>query len=169
MHQTLFPELLKEYGDRVTFVYKDFPLSIHPWASHAAVDANCLAAQNEDAYWSFVDSVHASQREINGKATQELRLAELDRIAMQQGADHKVDAGSLQACVKAQNDTAVKASVREGDALGVDSTPTLFVNGEEMASGVAPLSRLRAALDRALKNAAQVAGQPAASQTSPRN
>ena len=79
MHQTLFPELLKEYGDRVTFVYKDFPLSIHAWASHAAVDANCLAAQNQDAYWSFVDSVHASQREINGKATQELRLAELTR------------------------------------------------------------------------------------------
>jgi protein-disulfide isomerase len=169
MHQTLFPELLKEYGDRVTFVYKDFPLPNHPWASHAAVDANCLAAQNEDAYWGFVDSVHASQREINGKATQELRLAELDRVAMQQGADHKVDAGSLQACVKTQNDAAVKASVREGEALGVDSTPTLFINGEEMSGGVAPLPRLRAALDRALKSAAQVAAQPPASQTSPKN
>jgi protein-disulfide isomerase len=169
MHQTLFPELLKEYGDRVTFVYKDFPLPNHPWASHAAVDANCLAAQNEDAYWGFVDSVHASQREINGKATQELRLAELDRVAMQQGADHKVDTGSLQACVKTQNDAAVKASVREGEALGVDSTPTLFINGEEMSGGVAPLPRLRAALDRALKSAAQVAAQPPASQTSPKN
>jgi thiol-disulfide isomerase/thioredoxin len=50
MHQTLFPEVLKEYGDRVAFVYKDFPLAeIHPWAIHAAVDANCLAAQNNDA------------------------------------------------------------------------------------------------------------------------
>ena len=50
-HQTLFPELLKEYGDRVAFIYKDFPLSeIHPWAIHAAVDANCLAALSNDAY-----------------------------------------------------------------------------------------------------------------------
>ncbi len=33
MHQTLFPEILKEYGDRVTFIYKDYPLvEIHPWA-----------------------------------------------------------------------------------------------------------------------------------------
>jgi protein-disulfide isomerase len=88
---------------------------------------------------------------------------------MQQGADHKVDAGSLQACVKAQNDAAIKSSVREGEALGVDATPTLFINGEEMASGVAPLPRLRAALDRALKSAAQVAAQPPASQSSPRN
>lgn len=169
MHQILFPELLKEYGDRVTFVYKDFPLSIHAWANHAAVDANCLAAQNQDAYWNFVDSVHASQQEINGKGTQELRLAELDRIAMQQGTDHKLDAASLQACVKTQNDTAVKASVHEGEELGVDSTPTLFINGQEMSGGVAPLPRLRAALDRALKDAGQVAAQPPANQTSPKN
>jgi protein-disulfide isomerase len=169
MHQILFPELLKEYGDRVTFVYKDFPLPNHAWANHAAVDANCLAAQNEDAYWNFVDSVHASQREINGKATQELRLAELDRIAMQEGSDHKLDAASLQACVKTQNDAAIKASVHEGESIGVDSTPTLFINGEEMSGGVAPLPRLRAALDRALKNTGQVAAQQPASQTSPKN
>lgn len=167
MHQTLFPQLLKEYGDRVTFVYKDFPLPNHAWASHAAVDANCLAAQNEDAYWNFVDSVHASQREINAQATPELRLAELDRLAMQQGADHKLDAANLQACVKTQNDAAVKASVHEGEAIGVDSTPTLFINGEEMSGGAVPLPRLRAALDRALKNAGTVVST--APQTSPKN
>jgi protein-disulfide isomerase len=169
LHQTMFPQLLKEYGDRVTFIYKDFPLPNHTWASHAAVDANCLAAQNEDAYWNFVDSIHASQREINGQGTQELRLAELDRIAMQQGTDHRLDAASLQACVVAQNDGAVKASVSEGEAIGVDSTPTLFINGEEMSGGAVPLSRLRAALDRALKSAGTVAPQTSSSQVSPRN
>jgi len=169
MHQILFPELLKEYGDRVTFVYKDFPIPSHPWAIHAAVDANCLAAQNPDAYWNFVDSVHASQQEINGKGTQELRLAELDRMAMQQGTDHKLDAASLQACMKAQNDTAIKASVREGESLGVDSTPTLFINGQEMSGGVAPLPRLRAALDKALKDAGTVAAQQPAGQAAPKN
>jgi protein-disulfide isomerase len=169
MHQILFPELLKEYGDRVSFVYKDFPIPSHPWAMHAAVDANCLAAQNQDAYWNFVDSVHASQREINGKPTPELRLAELDRIAMQEGTDHKLDPTSLQACVKTQNDAAIKASVHEGESLGVDSTPTLFINGQEMSGGVAPLPRLRAALDKALKDTGQAAAQPPASQTSPKN
>ena len=168
MHQILFPELLKEYGDRVTFVYKDFPLPNHAWANHAAVDANCLAAQNPDAYWNFVDSVHASQQEINGKGTQELRLAELDRMAMQQGTDHKLDAASLQACVKTQNDAVVKASVREGESLGVEVTPTLFINGEEMSGGVAPLPRLRAALDRALKNSGTVAAQHRQARLRPR-
>lgn len=169
MHQILFPELLKEYGDRVTFVYKDFPIPSHPWANHAAVDANCLAAQNSDAYWNFVDSVHASQQAINGKGTQELRLAELDKMAMQEGADHKVDAVSLQACVKTQNDAAIKASVHEGESLGVDSTPTLFINGQEMSGGVTPLPRLRAALDQALKNAGETPGQAQGNQSSQKN
>jgi hypothetical protein len=64
MHETLFPQLLKEYGDRIQIIYKDYPLSeIHPWAIHAAVNANCLAAQNGDAYWDFADYMHANQRE----------------------------------------------------------------------------------------------------------
>jgi len=38
MHATLFPEILKEYGDRVLFIYKDYPLEeIHPWSIHAAI------------------------------------------------------------------------------------------------------------------------------------
>jgi protein-disulfide isomerase len=169
MHQTLFPELLKEYGDRVGFIYKDFPLPNHSWAVHAAVNANCLAAQNEDAYWNYVDSVHAGQREINGEKTPELRLAKLDGMAMQQGTDHKLDAASLQACVKTQNDAVVKASVKEGEELGVDSTPTLFINGQEMSGGAVPLPRLRAVLDQALKEAGVVAAQAPAPAASPKN
>jgi protein-disulfide isomerase len=168
MHQTLFPELLKEYGDRVSFIYKDFPLPNHPWAMHAAVNANCLAAQNQDAYWSFVDTVHGSQQEINGQPTPELRFAELDRLAMQQGAEHKVDASTLQTCVKTQDTTAVRASVNEGESLGVDSTPTLFINGQELSGGGIPLPRFRAILDRALA-AATVAPQPTAPQPAAKN
>jgi len=52
----LFPGILKEYGDRVLISYKDYPLAeIHPWATHAAVDANCLVEQNNDAYWDLAD------------------------------------------------------------------------------------------------------------------
>src|SRR5215469_5147574 len=65
MHQTLFPEIFREYGDRVTFIYKDYPLAeIHPWAIHAAVNAGCLAAQNNDAYWDFADSIHANKQVV---------------------------------------------------------------------------------------------------------
>jgi protein-disulfide isomerase len=153
MHQTLFPELLKEYGDRVEFVYKDFPLSeIHPWATHAAVDANCLATQNTDAYWDFADHIHASQREVNSEKGRDAQFAALDRLTLEQGQKHNLDQAKLQACVKAQNEDAIKASMHEAEGVGVSATPTLFVNGQEM-DGALPINEMRAALDRALEQA----------------
>ena len=153
MHQTLFPQLLKEYGDRVTFIYKDFPLAeIHPWATHAAVNANCLAGQNKDAYWDFADYIHANQGEVNSEKSHDAQFAALDRIAVTQGQKHNLDATKLQACIKAQQDDTVKASVREGEALGVEATPTMFVNGEKVDVAL-PIGELRAILDRALVQA----------------
>jgi protein-disulfide isomerase len=152
MHQELFPEIFKEYGDRVTFIYKDFPMEMHPWAMHAAVDANCLAAQNGDAYWDFADYIHANQHEVSNEKTPGARLEALDRITMLQGQKHNLDVVKLQSCVKAQDESAVKASVKGADAVGVDATPTLFVNGEKI-DGAVPPNEVRAALDRALKGA----------------
>jgi protein-disulfide isomerase len=155
MHATLFPEILKEYGDRVTFIYKDYPLEeIHPWALHAAVDADCLAAQNSDAFWDFADYIHANQREVSNEKTPDARYAVLDKLATAQGAKHNLDATKLAACIKAQDESPVKASMKEGDALGVSATPTLFINGEKV-DGAVPISDLRASLDRALKDAGQ--------------
>jgi len=153
MHQTLFPGLLNEYGDRVKFVYKDFPLTeIHPWATHAAIDANCLAAQNNDAYWDFADYIHANQHEVSSEKTRDGQFAALDRLATLQGQKHNLDQTKLQSCIKAQNDDAIKASMKEGESLGIDATPTLFVNGQQM-DGALPVSDVRLVLDRALLQA----------------
>jgi protein-disulfide isomerase len=153
MHQTLFPELLKEYGDRVLFVYKDFPLSeIHPWAMHAAVNAGCLASENNDAYWDFADYVHANQSEVNSEKTRNSQFDALDRIALQNGKKYNLDSDKLQACIKAQNDTVVKASIKEGDSLGMTATPTIFVNGQEV-DGALPASEVRSIFDKALEQA----------------
>lgn len=153
MHQTLFPQILKEYGDRVTFVYKDYPLvEIHPWATHAAVDANCLSAQNNDAYWDFADYIHANQREVSNEKTPSGRTEALDKLAMLQGQKHNLDVVKLQSCIKAQDETAVKASIKEGDSIGVEATPTLFINGQKI-DGAVPIGELRSALDQALKDA----------------
>jgi protein-disulfide isomerase len=153
MHQTLFPQIYKEYGDKVLFIYKDYPLAeIHPWATHAAVNANCLAAQNGDAYWDFVDYLHANQQVVSGQQGHDAQKAFLDRSAVLQGQQHAVDTVKLAACVKAQDETSIKASIKEGDAVGVNATPTLFVNGEEM-DGALPIAEIRAVLDRALLQA----------------
>jgi protein-disulfide isomerase len=152
MHAELFPGLFKEYGDRVLFIYKDYPLDdIHPWAVHAAVDANCLSAQNVDAYWDYADYLHSNQHAISEKGSNGAG-PELDRLAIVQGEKHSLDAAKLQACVKAQDEKAVRASMHEGEDVGVDATPTMFINGQKL-DGAVPEDEMRSALDQALQDA----------------
>lgn len=166
-HRTLFPQLLKDYGDRVAFIYKDFPLTeIHPWAVHAAVDANCLGAQSNDAYWDFADYIHANQQVINGEKGIDERFAALDKITLGQAAKYNLDASKLQACVKAQNKDAVMASEKEGEGLGVSGTPTMFVNGQ-MMDGAHSTAEIRALFDSALQQAGVSAPARAASGAAP--
>ena len=154
MHQTLFPDLAKTYGNRIRIIYKDYPLDqIHPWAIHAAVDANCLAAQNNNAYWEFADLVHGDQKRIDGDRTSKTKSTEaLDKLASEVGNKFFVNSSQLQQCIQKQDAGAVKASIAEGDKLEVNATPTLFINGERM-EGAAPEEELRAVIDRALKSA----------------
>jgi len=153
VHATLFPGLFKEYGDRVLFIYKDYPIDeIHPWAMHAAVDANCLGAQNNDAYWEYADYLHNNGSAVSGQKNPDGWNAELDKLANLQGERHKLDVPKLQACLKAQDENAVRASIREGEALGVEATPTMFVNGRKL-DGAVPAEEIRTVLDQALNDA----------------
>jgi protein-disulfide isomerase len=154
MHETLNNEILKEYGDKIKLVYKDFPLvEIHPWAKHAAIDANCLAKMNQSAYWDFADAIHANAGTISktqgGIPTQ---FEAVDKLALDEGKKAGVNADELQACVKAQKDDKVTASMAEAELMGVDSTPTIFVNGQKL-SGAVPGPELKAIIDKALMDA----------------
>ncbi len=153
MHQTLFPQILQEYGDKVLFIYKDFPLEeIHPWSRRASINANCLFAQKNDAYWNFADYIHANQQEVSVEKDYKAQLAKLDQITLQQGQKDGLDSAKLQACIKAQSADAITASMKEGESLGVEGTPAMFVNGAKI-DGAASVPQIRAVLDRALKDA----------------
>jgi len=151
MHRQLFPETLDHYKGLVRIVYKDDPLvEIHPWAMHAAVDANCLAAANGNAYWAYVDYVHGHGEEISGADHDAAKAgAALDKIAREQGAKQQANAAALDACLKKQDNAPVLASMKEADGLNIDGTPTLFINGERI-SGAQPVEQVWAAIDRAL-------------------
>jgi protein-disulfide isomerase len=149
LHSMLFDNVFKDYAGKIRVIYKDYPLfEIHPWAIHAAVDSNCLGDQNSDAYWDFADYVHANQKTVNGRSHAEA-FANLDTLAVEQGRKHKLDTDKLQACVKLQDESTVRASMAEGRTLGVDATPTLFINGERF-DGIMTEQDLRAVLSRDL-------------------
>ena len=154
MHQSLFPSTLARYKDKARFIYKDFPLAeLHPWAIHAAVDANCLAAQSGDVYWSYVDYIHSHGDEISGADRNPAKSFDaLNRIARQEATLAKLDPGKLDACLAAQDETQVRASLQEGDSLKIDGAPALFVDGERI-DGAIPEGQLWLVIDRALSAA----------------
>jgi protein-disulfide isomerase len=154
MHQTLFPSTVDHYKGLVKFVYKDFPLEeIHPWAIHAAVDANCLAAQSTDTYWTYVDYLHSHGEEVNGENRDVKKSFDsLDRIARQEATLGKLDEPKLDACLAKQDDTQVRASSQEALSLGLEGTPALFIDGEKIP-GALPEAQLWLVIDRALRAA----------------
>jgi protein-disulfide isomerase len=156
MHESLFPSTFERYKDKVRFVYKDDPLTeLHPWAMHASIDANCLAAQSGDIYWTYVDYLHAHGQEVNGEDRNiQKSFAALDRIARQEATLAKLDESKLTACMAKQDEAQVRASAKQADDLGINGTPALFVNGERI-DGAVPEEQVWMVIDRALRAAGE--------------
>ena len=85
--------------------------------------------------------------------------AALDSLTMDEGKRQKVDSAALTACIAKQDDAVVKASMKEGEALGIDATPTLFINGEKL-DGAQPMEYVYRMVDDALKAAGQTPPPP---------
>jgi protein-disulfide isomerase len=157
MQQELFPVTMDHYKNLVRFVYKDDPLTdLHPWAMHASVDANCVAAQSDTVYWAYVDYLHAHGDEVTGDQRDlNKSFAALDRIARQEATVNKLDETALNACMAKQDETQIKVSMKLAEALGVDGTPVVYVNGEKVNGGAVPVDELWMVIDRALRSVGQ--------------
>jgi len=111
---------------QVRLVFKDFPLeSIHPWAMTASTTGRCVLQQSSDAFWKYHDAVYDNQDVISPENAYD----KLTELAVQAGAN----ADKLKACVadpKTQEE--VRQTMAEGKALGVDATPTTFVDGRRL-------------------------------------
>ena len=160
MHEQLFPALTQRYKDQVHIVYRDFPLDQHPWAMRAAIDTNCVGAQSPTGYWNLVDYIHAHAAEMGGDEKSLAKANDtLDSLARDEGKRQKLNADALNACIAKQDDTAIKASMKLGESLGVDSTPALFINGEKM-EGALPLEYVYRMIDNALIASGQTPPPP---------
>jgi protein-disulfide isomerase len=152
LNDDILPETLDHYKDLIKIVYKDFPIEGHPWATRAAVDADCLASLNSSAYWAYIDYVHKNRVEINGPQMDLGKSFQaLDNIASKIGGQSQVVEPELAMCLKQQDQSVVNSSLKLGRALGLGGTPQVFVDGERLPAGARPTSELWPAIDRALK------------------
>jgi protein-disulfide isomerase len=160
MHEQLFPALTQRYKDQIHIVYRDFPLDQHPWAMRAAIDTNCVGAHSAAGYWNLVDYIHAHAADLGGNEKSLAKAnATLDTLARDEGKKQDLNAETLNACIAKQDDTAIKASIKLGESLGVDSTPALFINGEKV-EGAQPLEDVYRMIDNALIASGQTPPPP---------
>jgi protein-disulfide isomerase len=130
------------YGDRVRIVWKDFPLTaIHPQAFKAAEAGQC--AREQGKFWEYHDRLFANQ--------QALDVEFLKKYA----ADAGLDAAKFGACMDtAKYSDRVQEQMGIGARLGVESTPTVFVNGR-LVSGAQPYEVFAEIIDEELERAAK--------------
>src|SRR5207253_776137 len=63
-YNTMEQQVLKEYGDKVKFYYKHYPLPFHPWAQLGAVATECAKQQKTDAFWTLYKGLFEQQKDI---------------------------------------------------------------------------------------------------------
>jgi protein-disulfide isomerase len=133
LNATLFPAVLDRYKDQVRVVYLDYPIPDHPWSLRAAIDTGCVAKQSGTAYWSAVDTIHAQASQLGGERRILAQANDaLDSIVRRAGALQHVDEEALQACIRRQDASSVEVSRQEGRSMGIEVTPTFFINGAKV-------------------------------------
>ena len=122
--------LLATYPKEVHFYYMNFPLeSLHPWAKAAAIGGRCIFHQNADAFWGYHDWIFDHQDEITPDNLK-------DKIVTAM-AGKGIDTGQLGSCMDTKaTEEEVQATRDLGHSLGVNSTPTLFINGRRMSGAI---------------------------------
>lgn len=126
-------QILDTYGDKVKYVFRDFPLSFHREAQKAHEAAHCAGEQGK--YWEYNDKLFASQRALSiddlKKYAEEFELNDKD-------FSECLDSGKYEKMVR--------DSLSYGQSVGVQGTPAFFVNGR-MLSGARPFSAFQEVID----------------------
>ena len=126
-----------KYGDRVQFVFRQFPLAMHQDARLAAQAA--LAANAQGKFWEFHDRMFQNQRTLNRSALDEYaKQLHLDTDAFKRSLDEKTFA------------TQVDADLKLGEQANVQGTPTLFINGKRV-DNPSDAAEVGAAIEAALR------------------
>lgn len=137
--------VIQEFQDRVKFVWKDFPLmTIHPNARLAANAARCAEAQGK--FWEYHDRVFETQE---GWAPERSPKDRFVQFARELGLNE----GEFVKCYDdRQFDAKVLADVAEGEANGVNATPTFYVN--ERQAQVRSEAQWRSVLNQVIREQA---------------
>jgi protein-disulfide isomerase len=133
----VWPQLQKEYGNQVRLVYRDFPLyGLHANAAPAAQAANC--AGDQEKYWQFHDKLFTTDETYSVELYQQF------------ATDLGMNVEDFNACLSSgKYAEEVQADYDWAANLGIQSTPTFFINGIPMV-GAQPFESFKSLIDKEL-------------------
>ncbi len=119
----VLPALEAEFSNEVNIYFKHFPLSFHKWADDAARLTSCISLEfGSDEFWKIHDLIFLNQENF----TEANFKTQVSKLLVEKNLD-------LNTCLESYNDEKydkfVQDSIGEAKSLGVNSTPTFFVNG----------------------------------------
>ena len=143
MNELLESQLVPRHKTDVSIVYRYFPLPQHPWARSAAQMAECVKSQDQAVFWKLGDYLYTNQDSFSMTSLRGQVVAFLAK-------EGHTDPEAFATCVdRGTTANLVDKDIQMGAGLGVHSTPTLFVNGEQL-HGVHELQQLELAVKSAL-------------------
>jgi len=138
-------EVMKNYGDKVKFYWRNFPLDFHqdaPLAAEAAVEA--FHQKGSDGFWKMHDRIYAAQGTPEG-----IKRDSLEKIAQDIGLDMTKFKAALDS---SSHKAEIDADTAAGKAAGVSGTPAFFINGYFL-NGAQPYPKFRKLIEKALSEA----------------
>jgi len=132
MQKFLEQDVIPKYGKQVRIVFKEYPLvAIHDWALTAAIANECAYELNPSDFFRYRSMIFRNQSMING--------ANVRSLLLDFGQRSGLNRLSLATCLDSKKTLPrVEADMREGQRLGIASTPTLFINGRPLVGMPTP-------------------------------
>jgi protein-disulfide isomerase len=145
--QLIVQPILQKYGSQIRFEYRQFPLlTIHPYSMPLAEASECAADQGK--FWQYADKAFTTQLQMD-KDQKEITAADITTWAKDLGLNMDLFDRCTRSHIKRK---AILSEFDQGQKLGVQGTPTFFVNGKQVQQN--DLATFEAAIDEALKGAA---------------
>ncbi|RJP50236.1 MAG: hypothetical protein C4583_10895 [Anaerolineaceae bacterium] len=126
-HDQVYKQLMAAYPGQIRLVYRNLPLTqLHPQAMNAAEAALCAGDQN--AYWQFHEKLFENSAALN------------DDLYAKLASELGLNVTAFESCMTShKHKDAIEADMQFAINMGVQSTPTFFINGLAVV-GAQPLS-----------------------------
>ncbi len=118
--QATTKKIRETYGDKIKWVYKDYPLNTNSIGAHAAT--HCVFKQDEKKFWDLFDLIYQNDKAFRSEANLNKFIPSL-----------KIDQTKYDTCMK-DPETAkeILDDHKEGIAAGVSGIPSFFINGRNI-------------------------------------